>query len=165
MLSEGLWRPDCGLGGGLQTPPVTLVWAGGEVMDETWEEKLSRSFGQTCRYLHFTALPLMVAPCPSVDEKPPSSKTPWMDRWWCRAGLQLHLRGRRQAVGRAEGFCRYAALAAEPFSNQSGAQMANNYSSACAWLLASHRLFRDWCNPLLFMIVWDCFRWGLNTIC
>lgn len=43
------------------------------------------------------------------------------------------------------------------FLYQSGAQMANNYSSACAWLLASQQLSGDWCNPLLFMIVWDFF--------
>lgn len=42
-----------------------------------------------------------------------------------------------------------------PFSYQSGAQMANNYFSVCALPLASHQFFRDWCNPLLFMIVWD----------
>lgn len=42
-----------------------------------------------------------------------------------------------------------------PFSFQSAAQMDDNYFSVCSLPLASHQLFRDRCNPLLFMIVWD----------
>ncbi len=57
--------------------------------------------------------------------------------------------------GRGESFSRYTVLFVYPFSYQSAAQMANNYFSVCALPLASHQLFRDWCNPLLFMIVWD----------
>ncbi|CAF98371.1 unnamed protein product [Tetraodon nigroviridis] len=85
--------------------------------------------------------------CQSVDQKPPSSKSLLDGESGLRRG-ELHqsslcsLAKRDEAAGRGEGVCRYAALAVEPLSHQSGAQMANNYSSTCAWLLASHQLFR-----------------------
>lgn len=57
--------------------------------------------------------------------------------------------------GRGESLGRYTLCSLFTLSLTSLLHRWPTIISLCAWPLASHQLLRDWCNPLLFMIVWD----------